>query len=84
MSVLIFTETEKKCFQYILPAQGNLKTLALVERILNKANGTSEDITFEKEELELLSASIDCLDKQCAITLPCLPLIRKVLTYTQP
>lgn len=78
---MIFSSSEKICFQYILPAQGNLKTLALVESILSKANSENEEIVLTEIEIELLLASIDCLDKQCAITLPCLPLIRKIQQY---
>lgn len=58
-----------------------MKTLVLVESILQKTTNANEEITFTKEEVELLLASIDCLDKQCALTLPCLPLVRKIQQY---
>ena len=74
-------------FQYILPVQGDLKTLGLVENILNKLkitdkndfNGDPKEFDFFSKEIDLIKNYISFLDENKAIKLESLPVIRKIL-----
>jgi hypothetical protein len=76
---MIFTAEEKNCFKYILPAQGNIKTLELVESIFSKVQGVEEEIKFDVMEKVLILQSIETLDQNHLIPFQCLPLVRKIL-----
>jgi hypothetical protein len=77
---MIFSNEEREQFQNILPAQGNLKTLELVDSILKKVSeGEGKEIEFSNLEISLLTISISTLDRQCSICLSSLPLIKKLM-----
>ena len=76
---MIFTPDEKSNVQYILPVQGNVKTLELVESILIKSQSEESNIVFDGPELDLLKTSILILDERCLISLQCLSLVKKIL-----
>lgn len=82
MKTLDLSNEEILQFQYILPIQGDLKTLELVEKIINKVKIEAEKIEtirFEEEEIALLVDSIMFLDSQKKISFQSLPLIKKIL-----
>lgn len=71
-------------FQYLLPVQGNIKTLELVECILNRLRILKEDeeekeFNFSKDEMDLLKQSISVLDQANKLSLSTLPVIRKIM-----
>lgn len=66
--------------KYILPAQGNLKTLELVDSIILKIlDITVENIIFSDDEWRLIKIAIDMKDKNGIIPYECLNLVRKLL-----
>lgn len=79
--MLTFNNHELSQFQYILPAQGDIETLELVEKILNKIN--SNDIDFDKNEILLMKGSIHFLNQQKMITLSSLSLVKKILSLEE-
>jgi hypothetical protein len=82
------TGKERFNVQYILPVQGNLKTLELVENILDRVKIKEiKDIEsdnllnyeFTKEELTLMIESIKVLDESNKLNFQCLSLVKKIL-----
>lgn len=77
--------------QFLLPIQGNLKTLELVQQILDKANISEEDrgneiereIVFSDEEIIFLRNMIMILDESQKLSFSCLSLIKKILNYKE-
>ncbi len=75
-------------FQYLLPVQGNFKTLETVEKILNKlrvetADEEEREFVFSKDEMDLLRQSIHVLDQSNKLNLQSLPTIRKIMEEIQ-
>jgi hypothetical protein len=75
-------------FQYILPVQGDLKTLELVESILEKIKITDgEDYNsldlkvfeFKTDEIELIKNFIKILNDNKSIRFESLSLVKKIL-----
>jgi len=71
-------------FQYILPVQGSLKTLELVEKILSKVaikdnNEKIKTVNFEEHEIIFLKENIIFLDNQKKLGFQSLSLIKKIL-----
>lgn len=87
MITLSITKKEKFQIQYLLPIQGNLKTLELVQQILNKLSITENDqlsdeivtIEFEEEELNFIKFSIEVLNQNQKLYLAGLSLVKKIL-----
>ena len=85
--ILTVSRKEKFQLQYLLPIQGNLNTLLMTQRILNKIQiepGDAEsdeviDIDFDDEEIKFISEMIAVLDQSQKLNLSCLPLIQKIL-----
>ena len=81
--ILNLTGKEIFEFQYILPAQGSLKTLELVQKILDKVNiqdiENDKDIDFTKEEIDFVSQMIQLLDENQSLKITSLSLIKKIL-----
>ena len=80
------TGEERLQFQYILPAKGSIKTLEMVESILNKikfmpgqGREGSMAIDFSEQEVELIKISISYLDENQALPFPVLGLAKKIL-----
>ena len=68
-------------FQYLLPAQGNLKALELTERILSKIQAENQDdieVKFSNDETAFLNKCVDILDQNNKLPFQCLPVIRKI------
>lgn len=80
------TNSEKFQIQYLLPVQGNIKTLLLVQQILNKINIELGDeksleiikINFTEEEFLFLNEMIIFLNNNHRLNLKSLPLILKL------
>lgn len=76
---------ERLQFQYLLPAQGSLETLEMVEKILKKCKINDKDfekvviVEFEKNEIRLVKDCIEVLDKNQQLRLESLPLIKKIM-----
>lgn len=82
MKKLELSKEEILQFQYLLPVQGDLKTLELVEGIINKVKIENEDakvVDFENSELLLMYNFIMFLDSQKTLSFQSLKLIRKIL-----
>lgn len=80
------TADERLQFQYILPAKGSIKTLEMVESILEKIKfmpGQGREgsvvIEFSNEEIDLMKMSISHLDKNQILPFPVLGLAKKIL-----
>lgn len=79
------TKDERLQFQYILPVQGSLLTLELVDKILNKVkvdnidDNESKEFDFENNELEFIKNMINILDGQGKLNFQSLSLVRKIL-----
>jgi len=70
--------------QYILPVQGDLKTLELVEKIVNKSmikdsNVKEKDIDFTDHEIDCMQDFIKFLNDQKQLSFKSLSLIRKIM-----
>jgi CRISPR/Cas system-associated protein endoribonuclease Cas2 len=78
---LTFTAEEKGLLKYLLPVQGNIRTLELVESVVAKmdASADEEDIVFSNNEWKLLKISINMKDQNGIIPYECLNLVRKIL-----
>ena len=79
---------ERLQFQYLLPVQGNLKTLEMVEKILaklriEKTDEEDKEFVFSRDEIELLKQSISILDQANKLNLQSLPTIRKIMEEIQ-
>lgn len=75
-------------FQYLLPVQGNFKTLEMVEKILaklriEKTDEEDKEFVFSRDEIELLKQSIAILDQANKLNLQSLPTIRKIMEEIQ-
>jgi hypothetical protein len=88
---LALTGNERLQFQTILPIQGNLKILELVDSILSKVKiEDSNDITsnneqefeFNIEESDLIHEMIKILDLQQQLQFTSLSLIKKIIKET--
>ena len=78
------TVEDRLQFQYLLPVQGNIETLELVEGILKKLRVEKMDeeeavFTFTEDEMNLIKNSISVLDKAQKLNLQSLPTIRKII-----
>lgn len=90
MIVLDLTGNERIQFQYILPVQGSLQTLELVEKILEKVkiNDVKDmneitKIKFEEIEFNFIKEMIKYLDSQKQLNYSSLSLLRKILNRKQ-
>jgi hypothetical protein len=85
MIAIDLTGNECLEFRFILPVQGSLKTLELVEHILKKAKVNDTDleklkkIDFEEIEIKFLKKMIAHLDKNQLIRFSSLSLIKKIM-----
>jgi len=83
MKELTLSKEEILQFQYILPVQGDLKSLELVESITIKARIENNDmekvVSFDENEIKLMHDSIAFLNSQKKIYFQSLPLIKKIL-----
>ena len=82
--ILNLTSQEILQFQCILPGQGSLKTLDMVQKILDKSkindiDCESKEIDFTDEEIEFMNNFINILDQNQQISIQALSLVRKIL-----
>jgi len=81
---LSLTIAECMQFQFLLPVQGNLKTLELVDRITTKVkvydNSEIKDVEFEYEEIDFMKDMIKYLDENQKLYFQSISLIRKILS----
>jgi len=82
---LLLTVEERLQVQYILPVQGNIKTLELAENILKKvqikeADSGEKEFEFDDHETEFMRLMISVLDGANKLHLSSLSLVRKILT----
>ena len=78
-------------FQYILPIQGSLKTLELVDEILKAVkiddikaiDSFSKEIEFKDEHIQLIQNMIDILDKNQTLNFQSLSLVKKFLNIKE-
>jgi hypothetical protein len=81
---MILNVEERIQFQYILPVQGNLKSLELVDSITNKLKIKDEkenerEFIFEIEEIQFLQDCIKILDQNNKLNFQSLSVIRKIM-----
>lgn len=83
---MILTKEEIVQFQYILPVQGSLESLELVESILEKTGMNTiqdsdgdKDVDFTDKELTFIKDMIFYLDSQKKLNFQSLSLIKKIL-----
>jgi len=80
---MILSVSERLQFQYLLPVQGNLKTLELVDNILKKLNITEDEdereFIFEIEEVQFLQDCVKILDQNNKLSFQSLSVIRKIM-----
>lgn len=81
---MILSVSERLQFQYLLPVQGNLKTLELVESITKKVfilneNEIDRDFIFEADEIIFLRSNIKMLDENNKLSFTSLSVIRKIM-----
>ena len=87
--IVNLTADERLNLQYILPVQGSLETLELVEKIVSKCkiNETKDletiEIDFDETEIEFIQDMINFLDSQKRLSLQALSLIRKILNIKE-
>ena len=81
MITINITEGERGQIQYLLPIQGNLKTLEFVQQILDKTNITTGNgmIDFSEDEFDFICKMIDILNESQKLNLSCLSLVKKIL-----
>jgi hypothetical protein len=88
---LALTGNERLQFQTILPIQGNLKTLELVDSILSKVkindisdikSNEEQEFEFNDKESELIHEMIKILDSQQQLQFTSLSLIKKIIKET--
>jgi uncharacterized protein (UPF0305 family) len=88
---LALTGNERLQFQTILPIQGDLKTLELVDSILNKVkiddindikSNEEQEFEFNDKESELIHEMIKILDSQQQLQFTSLSLIKKIIKET--
>ena len=80
---MVLTVTERMNFGYLLPVQGNLKALVLIEQIADKVrvenkNDGEMEIVFDKEEMAFIVMCVNTLDTNNKLPFACLSLIRKI------
>lgn len=85
---MILSVNDRLQFQYLLPVQGNFKTLEMVEKILSKlriekTDEEDKEFVFSRDEIELLKQSISILDQANKLNLQSLPTIRKIMEEIQ-
>lgn len=85
---MILSVNDRLQFQYLLPVQGNFKTLEMVEKILaklriEKTDEEDKEFVFSGDEIELLKQSISILDQANKLNLQSLPTIRKIMEEIQ-
>jgi hypothetical protein len=90
MKVLELSEKDKLEFQMLLPHQGSLEILEMVERIKEKikVDKIKDDeklyhVKFEDDELSFVVEMIHFLDKNLKLNFSSLSLIRKILEITK-
>lgn len=81
---MILSVEERIQFQYLLPVQGNLKSLELVDSITNKLKVKNEkeeerEFVFEIEEVQFLQNCIKYLDQNNKLNFGSLSVIRKIM-----
>lgn len=81
---MILSASERLQFQYLLPVQGNLKTLELVDKILKKVfikdeKESEAEFIFEIEEVQFLQDCIKILDQNNKLNFQSLSVIRKIM-----
>lgn len=81
---MILSVSERLQFQYLLPVQGNLKALELVDSISKKIyvedeKETEREFIFEIEEIQLLQTCIKALDQNNKLNFGSLSVIRKIM-----
>lgn len=81
---MILTVPERLQFQYLVPMQGNFKTLELVENILKKVyiddeKESGREFTFEIEEIQALQGFIKILDQNNKLNFASLSVVRKIM-----
>lgn len=81
---MILSVEERIQFQYLLPVQGNLKTLELVDSITNRLkikdeNEKEREFIFEIEEIQFLQDCIKILDQNNKLSFQSLSVIRKIM-----
>jgi 2C-methyl-D-erythritol 2,4-cyclodiphosphate synthase len=89
--ILALTGNERLQFQTILPIQGDLKTLELVDSILSKVkindisdikSNEEQEFEFNDKESELIHEMIKILDSQQQLQFTSLSLIKKIIKET--
>jgi len=81
---MILTVEERIQCQYLLPVQGNVKSLELVDSITKKLNVKDEkekerEFIFEIEEIQFLQNCITYLDQANKLNFGSLSVIRKIM-----
>jgi len=81
---MILSKQEIMNFEYILPVQGSLETLELVQRIITKLDIVNDsdiehEIDFDVKEIQLLKTVITFLDQNQRLNIKSLSLIHKIL-----
>lgn len=84
MIAIDLTIEERISFQYIVPVQGSLETLELVDTILKKvrindSNEKTKKISFDLNEILFLQKMIKFLDSQKKLSFEALSLIKKIM-----
>jgi hypothetical protein len=80
---MILNVNERLQFQYLLPAQGNFKTLELVDSILQKLKitnleETEKEFSFSPDEKNLIHDSFQALDQSSKLPYQSLSVLRKI------
>jgi hypothetical protein len=86
--IIQLTNNEILQFQYILPVQGSLSTLELVEKILNKVkfldkkeigSQSIREVDFDEKEIFFITEMINILDENQQLRYDSLSLVKKIL-----
>jgi hypothetical protein len=89
--IIELTGNERLQFQTILPIQGDLKTLELVDSILSKVkindindikSNDEQEFDFNDEESGLMQKMIKILDSQQQLQFTSLSLVKKIIKET--
>ena len=81
---MILSVKERMQFQYLLPMQGNLELLEMVEGILRKVfienmEEENREFIFDIDEIQFLQRNIDILDKSNKLNFGSLSVVRKIM-----
>jgi DNA transposition AAA+ family ATPase len=81
---VILNVNERLQFQYLLPSQGNLKALELVDRITKKVfvsdlKEAEKEFLFESDEIQALKQFVKILDESNKLPFQALSVIRKIM-----